>query len=793
MDKKKEEFLAELRKTFRDEAREHIEAITAGLMAIERSSDAERAPIVERVFREAHSLKGAARSVSLPSVETLCAELESLFAAAKSRELALSTAILDGIHPAIDLIAELCTNPGVAPSPESVEKEKQTIAVLRQMLRKEAQTDAAPTALAIPTTTPVIVRVEQSSIVDGPPPPLEPIPPPPPPAVPVTTVATTESSAPAREEMTATAPTTPAITLETVRIATRKLHAILTTAEELVGAKLSASGQAAELHRLAVDLGHWNQRRIRQTSRLRQTMKQQHGQEGNAIISELIESEMLHTKALENALRNVARAAQQEARTLATLADNLLEDTKKALLLPCSTLLGIFPKLVRDLARERDKEAELLIRGEDIEIDRRVLEELKDPLIHLLRNSIDHGIEKTSVRLERGKARHATVTITVTPVQGNRVEIAICDDGAGIDAAQVRKSAVRLGLLKAGEAARIPDADVIEYIFHSGLSTSPIITDLSGRGLGLAIVREKVEQLGGSVAVTSQVGMGATFRLVAPLSRATFRGVLVEVAGQHFAVPSASVARVTRIKPSEMKTVENRQTVAVGGRAVALARLRDVLGLSGPDIRSLAPAWPVVVIRVTNREVAFLVDAVLGEQEIMVKSLGSQLLRVRNIDGASISANGTIVPILNAQDLIESAGLAGILKPISEPGTTAVTRRRLLVAEDSITARTLVKTILESAGYYVVATVDGLDALTTLKTDPFDLVISDVDMPRMNGFELTSRIRADQKLKELPVILVTALGSQRDREYGIEVGANAYIVKSDFDQGNLLEIIQRLL
>ncbi len=780
IDKKKEEFLAELRKTFRDEAREHIDAITAGLMSIERTSDAERMPVIERIFREAHSLKGAARSVSLPNVEALCAELESLFAALKARELTLSTPMLDGIHPVLDVIAALCVNPGTAPTAEEREKEKQAVAALQRIVRGETPPPPAvvPQAVGTMVVTPaapatVAVVLPTVAVNEPPPPPV--------------------SSAPAVEEV---APATPAITSETVRIATRKLHAILLATEELVGAKIAAHGQATELQRLATELAHWNQRRIQQTVRLRQTFKQQYGEEGSTILDELVESEILFTKAMENSLRESARSAQQEARTLATLANNLLEDTKKALLLPCSTLLGIFPKLVRDLVRELEKDADLLIRGEDIEIDRRVLDEIKDPLIHLLRNSIDHGIEKPQTRIEHGKPGHATITIAVAPVLGNRVELTISDDGAGIDIEQVKKSAIRLGILKVEEAARLTAAETSGLIFHSGLSTSPLITDISGRGLGLAIVREKVEQLGGTVSVTTTLGVGTTFRLLMPLSRATFRGVFVSVAGQRYAVPSANVARVMRIKPSEIKTVENRQTIAVGGRAVALSRLRDVLALTVPDVRSshaASQSQPLVVVRVGSREVAFLVDAVLGEQEIMVKSLGSQLTRVRNIDGASISASGAVIPILNASDLVESAGAAGALRSVGTPGGATVTRRRLLIAEDSITARTLVKTILEGAGYYVVATVDGLDALTTLKTDPFDLVISDVDMPRMNGFELTSRIRADQKLKELPVILVTALGSQKDREYGIEVGANAYIVKSDFDQGNLLEIIQRLL
>ena len=351
-------------------------------------------------------------------------------------------------------------------------------------------------------------------------------------------------------------------------------------------------------------------------------------------------------------------------------------------------------------------------------------------------------------------------------------------------------------LIAVDEAAQLAEDDVTGLIFRSGLSTSPIITDLSGRGLGLAIAREKVEKLGGTITVTSTPGAGTTFRMLVPLSLATFRGVFVVVAGRRFVIPTASVERVGRVKPDEIKTVENRPTISLGNRAVSLVNLRDVLELSAPDARLNGAARPVVVVHAADRRVAFLVDEVQGEHEVMVKKLGQQLARVRNIAGASISGSGTVIPILNVVDLMESASTASVPGPVDAahvPDTAPVQRARVLIVEDSITARTLMKSILEGAGYEVVATVDGLDALTRLKTEPFELVVSDVDMPRMNGFELTARIRADKKLSELPVVLVTALGSQKDREYGIEVGANAYIAKSDFDQSNLLEIIRRLL
>jgi two-component system chemotaxis sensor kinase CheA len=742
MDKKKEEFLARLRETFRVEASEHLEAITAGLLALERAVDAERPPMIERIFREAHSLKGAARSVSLTGVEALCQEMESIFAAMQREEVGLSTEMLDALHPALGVLGILCASPGTPPSPDGREEEQQALAMLQRVVRGTADECAKTPAVAV-----------------------------------------------ASEPRVANAPAGPAtVAPDTVRVSTQKLGAILLEAEELVSAKIAGSARAAEIRALAGELANWNQQCVRQAAR------QRRGQEGAAAASELLESEMLYARTLENSLRKLAGSAHHDALALAAISDRLIEGTKKVLLLPCSYLLGALPKMVRDLAREQGKEADLLVNGEDIEIDRRVLDELKDPLIHLLRNSVDHGIEKPDVRRRLGKPSRGSVTIAVEPVEGNRVELTVADDGGGIDAREVGKAAVRLRLMAAGEAARLAEADVTGLIFRSGLSTSPIITDLSGRGLGLAIVREKVEKLGGTITVSSTPGAGTTFRMLVPLSLASFRGVLVEAAGRRFMIPTASVVRVCRVQPDEIKTVENRQIVTLAGRAVSLARLRDLLELSGPARSANGAARSAVVVRAVGRQVALLVDEVQSEQEVMVKRLGRQLARVRNVAGACILGSGAVIPVLNVADLVESASTAGAPESTDAVHAAAPERRgRLLIAEDSITARMLVKSILEGAGYEVVATVDGMDALTRLKTEPFDLVVSDVDMPRMNGFELTARIRADKKLSDLPVVLVTALSAQKDREYGIEVGANAYIVKSDFDQSNLLEIVRRLL
>jgi two-component system, chemotaxis family, sensor kinase CheA len=480
------------------------------------------------------------------------------------------------------------------------------------------------------------------------------------------------------------------------------------------------------------------------------------------------------------------------------MVDGLLEDMKKVVMLPVSSFLQLFPKLVRDLARDQGKEAELVIRGGEIEIDKRILEEMKDPFIHLLRNCVDHGIEKPEERARKRKLPRGTIAITFEPKNSRQVEILISDDGVGIDVAKVRSTALKDDRLAQEEGGSRSQQEALSLIFESGVSTSPIITDLSGRGLGLAIVREKVEKLGGAISVETQPDSGTTFRIMLPLALTTFRGVIVRVGERQFVLPTISVERVTSVNKAQIKTVENRETIQLSGQILSLVKLADTLELPPASAANdSTKVIKVVVLTSAEKRLAFLVDEVLGEQEVLVKSLGQQLSRVRNVAGATILGTGSVVPILNISDLIKSAVRSSIPATRELTATTAehaeARRKSILVAEDSITARTLLKNILETAGYVVATAVDGVDAFTQLRSGEFDLVVSDVEMPRMSGFDLTVKIRGDKKLADLPLVLVTALEARGDRERGIEVGANAYIVKSSFDQSNLLAVIQKLI
>jgi two-component system chemotaxis sensor kinase CheA len=413
--------------------------------------------------------------------------------------------------------------------------------------------------------------------------------------------------------------------------------------------------------------------------------------------------------------------------------------------------------------------------------------------IHLLRNAIDHGIEKPEVRKRNGKPPRGMIQIVVSRVEGNKVDILLSDDGGGVDLPALKEASLKRGILSTEEADKLADQEMLPLVFQSGVSTSPIITDISGRGLGLAIVREKTEKLGGLVSIETHRNKRTTIRMAIPLTVATFRGVLVTAAERLFIIPTTDVERTVRIKQEEIRTVENRDTLSLEGIAIPLVKLSRVLELSERNDGS--PLITILILESQGKRIGFCVDEILTEQEILIKSMSHPLSRVRNIAAATILGSGKVVPVLNVSDLVKSAAISAVRpeKPPVTPTEGTAAKQNILVVEDSITSRMLLKNILETSGYTVKTAVDGIDAISQLKTEKFDAVVSDVDMPRMNGFNLTEKIRGDKKLAELPVVLVTALGSREDRERGIDVGANAYIVKSSFDQSNLLETLRRLI
>ncbi|MFH2122508.1 MAG: hybrid sensor histidine kinase/response regulator [Pseudomonadota bacterium] len=785
-----EAFIKKLLATFRIEAEEHIAAISGGLLELEKQPLPERQKeIVEVIFREAHSLKGAARSVNLVDIELVCQAMEGLFAALKREEMVLSPPLFDLLNDAADIVGRLLSLADTA----LTAADRAGVQAIKEKLADAAKGKLPSSVALLQGTGPLA----------------------PPPFSPATGDEGQDSglSGAAHENVGPTQPEPPP-TLgaekgdagsETIRISAAKLESLLLKAEEFVSAKLAARRQATLTRELKTLFDAWKKQWAKLSSEVRSSSETTAEKplafsmsrfSASATIDEFIEWNQHFSRNMETRLLGLRTNADEDSRFIGAMVDNLLDDMKHVMMLPFSSVLATFPRLIRDISREQGKEIEFSLEGGDIEIDKRILQEIRDPLNHLVRNSIDHGIETQEVRRQKAKPAQGSLKIIVAQRDSGKVEILIVDDGAGISIDRIKGSALKQGLITEEQAAAMNREEALAQIFESGVTTSALITTVSGRGLGMAIVREKIGKLGGTVSIQTTPDQGTTISILLPFSLATFRGILVQTGGQLFAVPSMHVEGVRNIPWHEVQTVENRETIPLDGKAVSLVRLDQVLELPPKTSADEEAFLCVMVLSAGDKELAFAIDEMLYEDEILLKSLGNQLTRVRNIAGATVLGTGRVVPILNVADLIKSAlriSAGSIRAMAAEESKREKRARSILVVEDSITARTLFVNILETAGYLVTSAVDGIDGFIKLGEGDFDLVVSDIEMPRMNGFELTAKIRTDKRWGAIPVVIVTSRESPEDKKRGIEVGANAYLVKSSFDQSNLIEVIQRLI
>ncbi|MBI3796568.1 MAG: hybrid sensor histidine kinase/response regulator, partial [Deltaproteobacteria bacterium] len=502
-------------------------------------------------------------------------------------------------------------------------------------------------------------------------------------------------------------------------------------------------------------------------------------------------------------LRRLLQINYEDQARLEFVANGLEDSIRTIRLLPFSAIFNFFPRMVRDLARQQSKEAQFFVEGGETTADKRILEELKDPIMHMIRNAIDHGLETPDERQRQGKPREGSLWLKASQT-GASVVIELRDDGRGLNLEAIKQKALQKKICRPETLEMMTPEQVQALIFMPGFSTAQFVTDLSGRGVGLDVVRTTVENLKGTVQIESAQGAGCTFRLQLPATLATARVLIAQVNQRPYAIPVQFVEQCRWVSAAEIFPIEGRETLANEGQPVSIARLANLLELppgrlaaTGAEAQAGVNArkWPCVFLTVGEERLGVLVDGLDNEQEVVLKPLGSLLRRVRNVYGATILGTGEVCLILNPQDLLKSYGKM-TERIATEPTNLKPEETRklaILLAEDSIMTRTQEKRILESAGYEVVTAVDGLDAFNKLGTRHFAAVVSDVQMPNLDGLSLAAKIRQDQKYQELPIILVTALASEVDRRRGLEVGANAYITKPTFDRNLLLATLQQLI
>ncbi|WP_373044675.1 response regulator [Vulgatibacter sp.] len=718
--------------TFAEELAEQGAALERELLAIERDPGAPVAEPVRAMLRIAHALKGAARAVALAPVEQLCHKAEALLGAVRDGE-----APLDGRR--LELLLELADRlQGTAAALRAGEPVDE--AALGALAAALEQPGAAAPAAAAPS------RAEA-------PPPLPP--------------AEEPGGAPRGGSL---------------RVSTQEIDDLVAWSGELLVSRGRIERRAAQLSplRAVAQRSHVAQRRLA-------ALRPAAADRGRW--REMLDELALPVEELAHGLERLERAMTEDARELSRVARAVETRVREVRMVPFAQATEGLERATRDLARSEGKEVRLELRGGTVRLDRAVAEGLRDPLLQLLRNAIDHGIEPPDEREAAGKERHGTLRVAAE-LRGDQVAVRVEDDGRGVDLDAIRRAAERAGL----EAPASP-SEAAQLLFRPGFSTRSTADAISGRGVGLDVVRGGIEALRGSVSLGWRPGGGSRFLLTVPLTLGTSRVLLVRAGGERLAVPGGAVERVARIARDSIHTLEGREVVEIGGCPVALASLAGTLGLPEREREVPEASFPVVVIGTRERRAAYAVEHLDGETEVLVKTLGRRLRRVAFVSGAALLPEGALALIVQPSDLVDATlggrpgrRLAEIFAP-----PPAERRRRVLLADDSLTTRSLERSILESAGYEVLAAVDGAEAWQLLQEQGADLIVADVEMPRMDGFTLTETVRSSRRFRDLPVVLVTSLDTEADRARGLQAGANAYIVKSAFDQKGLLDTVAQLL
>ena len=725
---------------FVEESRDHINKLNDGFAALESGSTDKEG--INAIFRSAHTIKGSSRMLKLVPITETAHKLEDVMSALREGSLTYSPPLGQLLYRAVDAISamvdKLADNGDVASLPAS---DATLCAALTQAASGQTGTEPdnpAPKSASAPTAAPTAAA----------------------PAVP-----------PAPTLVAPSAPVeTKLKTAETVRVRLTKLDELIKLMGEVVSSHARMRQRLADIHGIELEL-----------------------------------AESLGEAPTAN-LHRFALRLKDDVQAQEMLMDELHDKTLLMRMLPLGIVFEPAARLVRELARSVSKQVECVVIGAEIELDRQMIDKLSDPIIHLIRNGIDHGIETPEIRTAAGKPAQGRLSLSARQ-DGGWVVIDVTDDGGGIPLAAVRDKAVKKGFLSVEKAAALSDQEAIDLIFLPGFSTNNIITDLSGRGVGMDVVKQAIlDDLQGIVNVETRPGVGTTFSLRLPLSLAVMRVLLVEVEGLPFGFTAQYVAELLRLPQEALLTVAERNAVIIRNEFVPVVPLAELLriparqaGQAGQTGQAQVPArrnpgMLLLVLRIRNEKIAVQVDELLDERDMVIKPLPEHMRKLPMASGIVITGNNELVSVLHAPALLDLARRARNQAVSHEAAThVADSHYRVLVVDDSLNTREIEKDVLEAYGYHVTLAEDGLDGFKKAMAGEFDAVLTDVEMPNMDGFTLTARLRQEDKYRNKPIVIITSREKEEDKRRGVQVGADAYIVKGDFDQSNLVDTLRALL
>ena len=738
---------------FSEEAGEHITKINSFLLEFEK--DPSNLDLLNQVFRSAHTIKGSSKILQLNNISEVAHKLEDVLDAVRSKKISPSNDLFSILFRSVDLISEMVKK--TVAGQIDVQDEKGVGNELEGLLEGKPVKEAKPISPE-PKETKKNKSQNKGSKKKEKKTPEKP-------------------SAPNSKERAKKATETSAPE-ESIKVQTRKLDDSI----KVMGEILSNHGR---MKQGLIDLEEILKISKHFLDNLKSFESVSSDNNGSVSLPFLETSRLLHTKIKEHSsnMRDVMNIH-------GLLTEDLREKVLQLRMMPLSSAVETFPRLVRDLSQSSGKEIDFIMEGIETEMDKRVIEKIGEPLLHMIRNSVDHGIEQPEERESLGKPRKGTIKVSAR-YEGGNVHIEISDDGGGIILEKVRKKVLQRNLLPQEELAQMSDSEITNLIFEPGFSTSPIITDISGRGVGMDVVKVNiVEQLRGSIQTETDPGKGTRFIIRVPLTLAVMRILLFSISNILFGFPVSSIREIVRIQKSEIIDVVNKKAIRLRDQIVPITDLKKIINLPQQDEKDPENVI-ILLLAMGNESIGVLIDNLISEEDMEVKPLPEHMKNSELASGATITGRGDVVILLHAPKIMEKSKTHHEIKQAGKP--VIKEKQRILVVEDSVSTREIEKNILESYGYRVDIASDGLEGLEKTKKVKFDLVLTDIEMPRMDGFSLVEKLRSDEDYKHVPVIIVSSRDREEDKRKGIEVGADAYIIKGNFDQSNLLATIQSLI